>query len=331
MIQDSQNFYKKLQAGEYAPLYLIFGEELYLVRHAVDYIKQTVVDEAMKDFNYNQFFAREADIQQVIDAVEQLPMMAAQRVVILREVENLNEKEWAALEPLLANPVPSTLFVLTGAALDKRKKGVKKAIESATVLELKKPYDNQIPGWIVHLAQTHGLEIDESAVRQLHRRLGPQLSEIDLNIVKIRDYISPRTRIEEADVVNMLPILREENIFELIRSIGEKNQSVAIQGLHRAMEQGQSAVGLVALLARQIRTLLHVKQGQKEGLFGTRLAQAVQVPPYFLDQYLAQAKVWTDNQLEAMLAKLAQLDLRLKSSPVSGERWLEDLVFALKS
>lgn len=326
---DPQKFYQSVQDGDIAPMYLIYGEESYLVRQALQRLKLAAIPEGMEDFNYQQFFAGDADMDQVRDAVEMLPMMASRRVVILREIDALKERDWPTLEPLFEKPVETTVFILTGTAIDKRKKAMKKLLDRAAWIEFKKPYDNQIPQWIHHIARTLEIEISDEAVHQLHARAGARLDEIELHLQKLKDFVSPRARIEGTDVEDVLPVSKEENIFDLVRSIGRKDRLRSIQGLHRALEQGQSHIGLVSLIARQIRLLLQVKHAQKDGIYGQRLAQAIQVPPYFLNQYLEQAKAWTEPQLEKMLAQLATLDLRLKSSSLEPERWMEDLIFSL--
>jgi DNA polymerase-3 subunit delta len=72
-----------------------------------------------------------------------------------------------------------------------------------------------------------------------------------------------------------------------------------------------------------------LKRGQEEGLYGAKLANVAQVPPYFLDQYLEQTKVWTLRHLEKSLAVLAETDKALKSSPLSSHIWLENMILRL--
>jgi DNA polymerase-3 subunit delta len=85
-------------------------------------------------------------------------------------------------------------------------------------------------------------------------------------------------------------------------------------------------VGIVVLLARHIRLLMSVKRGLDQGLSGSRLAAAAQVPPYFLDNYVMQSRLWTTKKLEQTLVTLSETDKALKSSPLSSHIWLENLV-----
>lgn len=323
---EAQKFYKDLEEGKFSPLYFLFGEEPYLLRQSLERFKYAVLDPATVDFNYNQYFAGEAEISHVRDAVELLPMMSARRLVILREAQELSEKEWGELEPLLENPVDSTVFVVLASRVDKRKKAIRLLMEKADGVEFKKPYENQVPSWIRYIAADLQVEIDDDAVLLLHKLAGNHLTEIESELRKLTEYVSPRQRIEVADVAAAVSRAREENVFDLTRAIGESDRVKALEHLVHLLDQGQSEVGIVALVARHLRILMTIKRGLEQGLFGGKLAQMAQVPPYFLDQYLDQARRWTLTKLERTLVVLAETDKALKSSPLSAHIWLENMI-----
>lgn len=328
---DSQKFYKDLEEGTFKPLYLIFGEEPYLLRQSMERFKYALLDPNTQDFNYNQYYAADADIAHVCDSVEMLPMMASRRLVILREAQELSDREWGELEPLLNSPVESTVFVILASRIDKRKKAMKLLLDKADAVEFKKPYDNQIPSWIRYIAGQLELTLSDDAVHLLHRLVGHHLTEIESELRKLSDYVGTRRTVELQDVAAAVSRTKEENVFDFARAVGEGNRIRALEQLVGLMDQGQSEIGIIALVARHIRVLMTVKKGLEENLFGAKLANYAQVPPYFLDQYLAQTKLWTSRKLEQTLVVLAQTDKALKSSPVSSHIWLENMILKVCS
>ena len=84
-------------------------------------------------------------------------------------------------------------------------------------------------------------------------------------------------------------------------------------------------------MARHFRLLYQLKRHQSAGVTGPKLAQALQIPPYFLKQYLDQGRHWTETQIEQVLVILSETDRALKSSPVSAHIWLENLVLKVTS
>nr|BFD59179.1 DNA polymerase III subunit delta [Bdellovibrio sp. CKG001]BFD62556.1 DNA polymerase III subunit delta [Bdellovibrio sp. HM001]BFD67453.1 DNA polymerase III subunit delta [Bdellovibrio sp. HAGR004] len=322
---DAQKFYRDLEKGQTAPLYFLFGEEPYLLNQSVERFKYAVLTEGAVDFNYSLFYASDADVVAVRDAVETLPMMAARRLVILKEAQELTDKEWAELEPLFESPVDSTVFVILASRVDKRKKQIRLLLDKADCVEFKKPYENQIPSWINYIAQSLGLTISNDAILLLHKLVGHHLTEIEGELKKLGEYVGER-RIEMADVAQAVSRSKEENVFDFTKAIGENDRVKALELLVHLLDQGQNEIGIVSLVARHVRILLTLKRGMEEGLHGAKLAHYAQVPPYFLESYLDQARLWTAKKLEQTLVVLADTDKALKSSPLSSHIWLENLV-----
>lgn len=68
--------------GVFAPVYLLMGEEDYYIDRIVEAIESSAVAEEDKDFNYNVYYGIDADMDVVVAAAQQLPMMAPRRHLI---------------------------------------------------------------------------------------------------------------------------------------------------------------------------------------------------------------------------------------------------------
>ncbi len=326
---EAEKFYPLIQSRGLSHVVLLVGEEPYLLRQALHQIKSEYVQEDMKDFNFTVYFAGEAELEKVRDNVETLPTFAPLRVVFLKEAHELSDADWEALDPILKNPVDTTLFVITASRLDKRKKVFKTLSDTGLCVEFKKPYENQIPSWIQYIANLEELQISQEANHLLHRLVGSHLLEIEAEVLKLKDYISPRNRIEIDDVKSVVSKSREESIFQWTEAVASGDRIRSFELLASLLEQGQSEVGIVSLMARHVRILIRVKRGQELGYTGARLAQYVQVPPYFLNNYLKQAGLWSIRRLEQVLLTLNETDKALKTSPVSAPLWLENMLLKI--
>src|SRR3989344_1636197 len=309
-IIDQQKLYKDLDSKKFQAIYFLFGDEPYLLNQCVDRFKYAVLDENTT----------------VKDTVETLPVFTSHRLIILKNAHELKDSELIQLEPILENPVESSVFVIFAEKVDKRKKAIKILLDKAVCVEFKKPYDNQVPQWISHLAQNQGLKIATDAIHRLHRLVGNNLTELDNQIQKIQQYIGAKTTIEMADVNSVVSFSREESIFDFTKAIGQKDRVKALEQLVSLLDQGQNEVGIVSLLSRHIRMLLTVRSGMDQGLGGAKLARLAQVPSYFIESYCDQARLWPIRKLEEALIVLHETDKALKTSPVSSHIWLENMV-----
>jgi DNA polymerase-3 subunit delta len=307
-------------------IYLLHGEEVFLVDQALQAIKLKTLEPGMEDFNYDRFIAPENSPAQVFDAVEMLPMMSTRRLVIYRNVDALKDEAWEALAPALENPINSTTLVLVANKIDKRKKVFKKLIEVAEVVDLKKPFENQIPIWIDYIGYLQKVKISSDAQAALHQLVGSNLSDVNNEVEKLKIFIGGKNNIEIEDVLKVVSRARIENVFSLTDAIAKQNRTQALSCLANLLENGQNEVGIVSLIHRQIRILSSLNAGMRQGLTGFRLAQKVGVPEFFLKEYVAQSRHWDNGKINSTIQALHDTDLALKSSPVSSHIWLENFI-----
>jgi len=318
-------FQKRIQANA-RPLYLIFGEEEFLMSEALEIIERTFVSDSARDFNYDSFYAKDTPVSQILDVAETLPMMTPLRVVVVKNIDKWNEGDWDVIMPYIDNPSDTTMVVFTAKGLDKRKKNHKKLLEKAEAVECKKPYDNQIPHWIHFIAQKMGLSADSDSIALLHQFIGSNLSDIQSELQKLSQYIHPRTQIGVRDVIDVVSKIKVQSVFDLSRAIGENDKAKALLCLSQLLSHGQNEVGILSLVSRHVRILRSVKKAQKEGARGSQLAAQVGVSPYFLAEYEQQARDWNEKKIEKTFKALLDTDRALKSSPLSSHIWLENFV-----
>ncbi|NJM09952.1 MAG: hypothetical protein HC883_03425, partial [Bdellovibrionaceae bacterium] len=89
MILDLRRLQQRLESNPPGRLYLLMGEETFLIQEAMHLLKHKSVDAAAIDFNCDVFDASETEAAHVKDAAEMLPMMSARRFVAFRGVDEL--------------------------------------------------------------------------------------------------------------------------------------------------------------------------------------------------------------------------------------------------
>jgi DNA polymerase-3 subunit delta len=326
MTLDLRKLQQRLEKQTPSPVYVLCGDESFLVEESIRLLKSKVLSDASVDFNYNSFIAGESSGADVRDSVEMLPMMGARRLVLLRNAENLKERDWEALYDVIERPVDSTVFVVACETMDKRKKPYKKLSQSSVWVDLNRPYENQMPQWIEYLCYGQGLSVSGEAISLLLQFVGTNLTELDNEIKKLKSYLGDRQQITEQDVLQVVSRSRVDRIFDLTDAIGTRDKAKALTLLAHLLEQGQSEVGAVALLNRHFRILSQLKALAPTGLSGPKLCSKVGIPQFLLNNYMSQARLWTEAKFSRMFSLLALTDKALKSSSVAGHIWLENLI-----
>lgn len=315
-----------ISRGEIHPLYFLYGDETFLIEESLSTLVETALGEGLRDFNLNTFYADDADAGQIRDSVETLPMMSRVRVVVVKDAQELNDKDWDLLMPLVDEPVQTTAFVCVASKIDKRKKHVKRFMEKGVVIEFKRPYDNQVPDYIRAISKKRGLALTNETVGLVHQLVGSNLQDIDGELKKLSQYLGDRKKPTPEEIMTVLSPVRLDSVFDLTDAIGRNDRARALMCLTNLLEHGQNEVGVVALIARHMRILKLVNDGINEGLSGQRLSSRAGVSPYFLKSYVEQARAWSERKIENTFQALLDTDRALKSSPVASHIWLENFI-----
>lgn len=330
MTWDLRRLQQRAEKKAYEPIYLFLGDEGFLVEEALNTIRTQVLQPETKDFNFDSFWANEVDSSRVREAVETLPMMGDKRLIILRDVDEWKDSQWEALYPLFDNPVDSSVFVMTASEMDRRKKAFKKITEKGILVELKKPYENQLPEWISYLASRLQLELDRDAIGLLQQFVGSNLFEIQQELKKLKEYLGEdRRKVIAQDVSHVVSQSRVQSIFELTDALGKKDKASAFQALANLLDNKQSEIGVLAMVARHFRILESLLAGQRSGLSGVKLTSSAGIPQFLLTNYMQQLRFWNEGALENVVQALHETDKALKSSPLSSHIWLENLILKI--
>lgn len=323
---DERKFNESLNRGQIQPLYYLYGEEVYLLNEAVNGLIKSSLQEGMSDFNLDVFYGQDASGSQVRDAIETLPMMAQRRVVVLKEGQDFKVKDLETLLPVVQSPVDSTTFIIVATKVDKRKKFFKDFQKNGVVVEFRKPFEQQIPGWIKYIGQKHGLVVADTEAMMLHQMVGPSLLSLDNEIRKLSQYLGENKQVTMEAIQEIVSHSRVDSVFDLANAIGDKDQVTALVCLANLLENGQNEVGALSLITRHIRILAMVQEGLKDGLAGAKLSSRVGVPPFYIKKYVEQSRKWSGTKVQKTYEALLDTDRALKSSPLSSHIWLENFV-----
>ena len=224
-----------IKKGNFAPVYLLMGEEAYYLDVLCSMLEQAVVEEDARDFNASVFYGAETDIETVATTAREFPMMSDRRLVVLKEMQAMRDAK-SQLEKLagyFANPTPTTVLVivLKGEGPAVTNKALKTAAKSgAVIFRSPKLRDYQLDGPISDYCQSKRIGIDDKARDMLKEYVGADLaklfSEIDKLLVAGGGNV---TRISPALIERNIGISKEYNNFELTNAIAVRDYAKAIR------------------------------------------------------------------------------------------------------
>lgn len=220
-----ESIMRDLEAGKYAPVYYLMGDEPYYIDKIADYIAEHALQPEERDFNQTILFGSDVTASQIADLARRYPMMAERQVVIVKEAQNIKNTE--ALERYFSKPMASTILVMChkNGKVDGRKTGYVKAIKSAGVMfESAKLKDRDLPGFIENYLRARQVKIDVKSVQMIAENIGADLSRLVGELNKVILSLPEENRVVTPQIVeDQIGVSKEFNGFELRDAIVNRN------------------------------------------------------------------------------------------------------------
>ncbi len=91
----AKNLIQQIQRGRISPVYLLHGEETYLIEDTLSEMIEILVPNNMRDFNLDIFSNPDVSASEVLSMADTYPVMAERRVVVVKDPAFLNPKKKA--------------------------------------------------------------------------------------------------------------------------------------------------------------------------------------------------------------------------------------------
>ena len=319
---------EELAKGHVRPAYLLAGSEPLLRDDALAAIETSVLEGAPRDFNLDRLEVGKVTPGRLEEALENLPVMAERRLVVLRETEGRGAKidaNWGAvIEGWLSRlgaGMPSVLVIVCAKA-DKRSKWVKAFKDPAALVDCEAPKKaKELGSFLAGEARRQGVNLEPDAAALLADRVGPQLMLLRQEIEKASLLAGLGEPITRKHVEISVSAVAEEPIWDLTDAIGQGRTAEAVSLLSRLISQGAAPPAILGALASHFRRLVRVGHGE-----------AVGGPPFVVRKLEQQARRYPSRRLVTCLRAIHRADVELKGASVMrSERALEQLVLGLAS
>jgi DNA polymerase-3 subunit delta len=297
-----------VKAGRLDPIYVLHSEHPILIERVVSAIRDATVPPAARGFNYDVVEGKPT-ANRIVSLAQTLPMMAARRMVFVRDLTLMPSDDAEALLAYVAKPNPSTVIVGLVTKIDKRLKLYAQLSKKGLLHVLDAP--RQVAPWVRAEAQAKNVRIEPNAINRLVDTVGNDLSRLSLALEQLGLYAGDRP-VTSDDVDDLIADTRERSVFELTDAIGAADRPRALAAVSSLCDQRESAVGVVVMLARHIRQLSLLHHMRATNVPRPQWGSAIGVPPFVVDKLASQARSYTPAALALATQRLATVDRALK-------------------
>ena len=329
---------------EEANVIFLYGNDEFAMSRRLAESASMFTDPTSADLNTARLEARTMSEDDLNNAVNALPFLAARRLVFLAGPSahysnpQARKKFFEFLEK-----VPPTAQLMIYENVDvktyrDRSRQDKEDDKHWLVKWMKKaglqlerfalPSQREMSGWIVKHAREQGGSIEPSAAAKLAEWVGADTRQAAQEIAKLLTYANWARPVSIRDVEAVSISTAEPDIFSLVDALAVGDGKTAQRLLHRLLED-QDAFSLWGMVIRQFRLLLLACEViQARG--GTRdVEQALGVHAFVAEKVFGQAKRFTLPALEKIYHKLLEMDEAAKTGQVTLDLALEMFVVEL--
>ncbi|MCX8103468.1 MAG: DNA polymerase III subunit delta [Candidatus Bipolaricaulota bacterium] len=248
------------------------------------------------------------------------------KILYVRRADEIPDPERLA-EQIASGLPESVVLILDAEKLDKRSKLYKTLSAHGSVEEFLKPDRRSLPTLVRELLAEHHVKLTPSAIKYLLTAVEPEPGRIAKEIEKLACYSTDR----ELDVPQVRELLfsdQSESVLKFLDLVGERSPQ-SVKSLRQLLRSGEDPNKIFFMLASQIRGLLAVKSLAAQKKSSEEIAQELGRFVWLVGKQRAMAQKFSEDELIALIHRLHEEDVNIKTGERAPEESLFDLVLAM--
>jgi DNA polymerase III subunit delta len=321
---------REVKDGRVAPLYLFIGEEQYLHERGLQLLHE-IVDESLRAFNLSVFSigsetnsGAKTTAAMAIDAANQMPMMSARRIVVVRDFDKIKEDEQDLVLAYLKRPSPTTTMVFQATSPDKRRKLTTALMKACSVVSFDLLDEGRARRWADQYLKRRDCSIEPGALGLLIGLVGTGLTRLSNELDKLADY-SEGGAINTPAVRELVPRAREHTSWELWDAINAGDRKRALKLMEHMLDDSDP-LPILGSLAGLYRRLLIGKELVEGG--GSSQDVKAATGQWSQDFYSRLRRTPREDFVRG-LRRIAEVDNAIKNSEGTPRLQMEYLIAEL--
>lgn len=309
--------------------YILHGQDELTRSETLDSLKARLGSPELIELNTTVFDGARVTLAELKNTCDTIPFLAQRRMVIVRGLlkrltspgkkdsawqkkyrEDLAEylprlPETARLIFVEAEQLPGNHSILRLAEKD----------DLGYVRLFAPPKD--LVGWVNRRASDKGGKFSPQAAVALVGAVGADQRLLDQEIEKLLTYTNQERPVSSQDVSLLVPYAQEAVIFDAVDALGQRDGAKAARLLHNLLDHGNDPLYLLAMIVRQFRLLIQIKELADEGQSPPDIATKIKLHPYPTGKLYTQARNFKLEQLERVHKHLLELDVQIKTGKIN--------------
>jgi len=316
-----KEFNDSIKHGDYKRVYLLYGEERYLVNHYAETLAATLGEP--------DNFDSSASAASIIMAAENLPFLTDMRLVRVRDSRLFSSGRKAESEAMAAYlpQIPdTTVLIFTESDVDRRGRLYKKTVELGGAVDCETPSPQALATWLSRIFKDKGKTIDPAAANLLIRYAAHNMTTMTQEAGKLAAYTGQRPMVTTQDIEAICSPTLQTRVFDMIAAMANGRTTSALDMYHNMLLMKEQPLMIMSMIIRQFRILLMVKAASDKHMPKSQMAKSLGLRGFILDEALSQSRRFNIEKLFKALCDCQDIDIKVKTGLINAEIGVELLI-----
>ena len=317
-------------------IFFLHGNDEFAINRKIKDFESDFSDPTTANMNTARLEARTMTENDLNNAVNAMPFLAAKRLIILSNpsAKFNNAATRKKFEEFLSN-TPDTAKLVINELMEPKEVEkhwlTKWAAKNSTLIKTQAfflPKQRDMAGWIVNEVKNQSGQIEPPAAARLAEMVGTDTRQAGMEIAKLLAYVNWDRPVRGSDVDAVCIVTSQQSVFDFVDALSQGNGKIAQKLLHRLLEN-EDPFSLWGMVVRQFRLLIQAREildgrGNKDDV-----ARALGVHPFVAEKTTGQAARFSMESLENIYHRLLNIDEQVKTSQVTLDLALDTLIVEL--
>ena len=313
-----------MKTGQFMPVYLLYGQETYLMNQYRDKLKEAMVQEG-DTMNFASYKGKDTSQGEVIDLAETMPFFADRRLILIED-SGWFKKGGEAMADYLKTPPPAACLLFVETEVDKRGRLFKAVKSAGRAVEFATQDEATLKRWILGRMKKEGKNISQAGLEFFLEKTGSDMENISREMEKLFCYTLGRDAVTQEDIEAICTHQVTGQIFGMVEAIALRRQQEALRLYYDLLSLKEPPMRILFLIGRQFNLLWQVKELKKKGYDNKKIGEKTGLHGFLVGKYASQASRFKQEELREALEACVSTDEAVKSGRIGDSLGVELLI-----
>ncbi len=333
---NEQSFRKAISSDIIGSLYLIYGEEKYLVKKYTDMLIKKAVGKDPSDFDITELDS-DATLDMIFSEVESIPVFAERKCIVVKDYDFdlFTSSDFKEIEVFVSDISEYSVLIFCMPTLktnDKKKSSgfqafVKLAEKYGTVVELETLGDIALEKQVISWAEKNGSKLTSVNASKIISAIGNDMNALKNETDKLSAFANGQ-EITSQIIDDLCPKNTETRIYSLASSIVKNDFNGTYRQLELLFDKNEKPEIILSVLSSAFVDMYRVRAAAEAGKNNEQIAIDFKYGKrdFVLKNARNSVSKYSTETLRDILEIILEADIKLKSTAADPRIILETMI-----